>query len=868
MKLESITIAGFKSFAKKTTIQVPAGITAIVGPNGSGKSNIADAVRWVLGEQSMKTLRGKKSDDVIFAGTEKKSRLGAAEVTLTLKNDKKNSKIKFQKVAITRRVFRDGDGEYLINKNKVRLIDVQELLAQAGFGQQTYGVIGQGMIDSLLKASPKELREMFYDACGVRAFHIKKTQAEKKLARTKLNILRGKDVIAEIEPHLRALSRIASKAEKYKKATAERDQVFDTFFHAKITHLNSQKDQIIKQIAELQKNAGKKEKELTHFREKRSEFIHGTAQKEKRIYEQQKNEIENQIAKIEKEIYVTEGGIEIEKERQKPADTSYLESQISENAQKQKKEHDNSANAKAQIKNTTADLDRAKKAYHAQQDKVGKAEEALKNFQKSIRVKRVTLSSIKEEIAKNAQKYDKIFDHIAACKTLEDLEKIKKSAKIHQADYQKILSTLEQGERGNVMQKQEALQKSIEVAKSELQQRQSAVQEISHKIKFAQNTLSIHERMLKESVEQGEKLKKRLSETRQQKADSEKINTLQKKRAQLQKDKAAKEDQKKEIQAKLTQAVQQFDQIQKGIQEIEDSFEEVVSSLNQLKDEIRSKEIDRAEIQSQIQQVSQEIISHLGFPKGSEKIETYNARAKNIPEQELKSMRKRLNVALSTLNRIGDIDEDALHEYEEIKKRHQFLTEQEADLLAAEKKLKKVISELNVTIEKTFNQSFDSIAKRFKTYFKILFGGGSARITKTKAKPKNNEDDQEEKQLDSTVIEIYANPPGKKLQNLSMMSGGERALTSIALLMSIIENNPPPFVVLDEVDAALDEANSERFSKILLDAKKKSQVIAITHNRATMNKAQVLYGVTMQESGVSKLLSVKLEKALLAEKKN
>lgn len=863
MQLESVTIAGFKSFAKKTTIQVPPGITAIVGPNGSGKSNIADAIRWVLGEQSMKTLRGKKSDDVIFAGTEKKSRLGLAEVTLTLKNSKKNKKFKYNTISITRRVFRDGEGEYRINKNKVRLIDVQELLATAGFGQQTYGVIGQGMIDSLLKASPKELREMFYDACGVRAFHIKKMQSEKKLARTRDNLVKGQAVIAEIEPRLRALVRIAGKAEKYKEAIRTRDEVFDIYFGSKYATLERIAQKAKKDMQELATLSEKKQKKIDQIKAQRNQLLSGISQKEKQSLERKRGELERKISQNERSRYLADGKIALEIERSKSADTSYLESQIQDLKEKISSEKSKS------IKKEIADLEKNEKQKKIELDKqknqVNKAESEFADFQKKSRKRKVTLFEVKDSLILATKKNKAFVDALHKCKTIADIEKLKKDANFQLKEYQSVISKLETSQQKNVIEKQNQLQSVIDQAKQQFEKARMNHLHATQSLSIAKNTAKIQAEMLRDLEGQLEKLNKKLSEAKNKKADTEKIAKLEKEKNNLEKEKAQLEKEKKAVEALLQKIDQSFFEAQKNIQEIEKHFEAHISELNTIKDNIRTKEIEIADTYSKKQSIFNELVEHLGLAQASEKADAYTRKKQILTDSELKPIEKKLRAALSSIRSIGDIDEDAIKEYEEVKKRHEFLIEQEKDLQEAEKKLRKIIAELSVNIEKTFNQSFSKIAHRFKDYFKILFNGGNAKISKTKIK--RSDEDEEEKDLDDTLIEIFANPPGKKLQGLSMMSGGERALTSIALLMAIIENNPPPFIVLDEVDAALDEANSERFSKILLDAQKKSQVVAITHNRATMNKAKVLYGVTMQESGISKLLSVKLEKALEIKEK-
>ncbi|MBI3572648.1 MAG: AAA family ATPase, partial [Candidatus Kerfeldbacteria bacterium] len=318
MYLSRLEIQGFKSFAHTTSLDFQTGITAIVGPNGSGKSNVADAVRWVLGEQSLKLLRGKRSDDVIFAGSDKKSRLGVAEVSLFLNNEDRGAPIDYSELVISRRVFRDGQGEYLINRQPARLQDIQLLLARANFGQRTYSVIGQGMIDSFLISSPQERKHLFDEAAGVRQYQLKKDQALQKLARSKENLVQGEAIMAEIEPRLRSLTRQVRRLERreevekklggqqrlyfglrWQEITQEQSQT-----KAEWTKHDSQRQGVAKELAAIQAELEGMERERSA-----SEVFAGLQKEYNRILDQKNRLLQDQaIIKGQLEVAAKQAG--------------------------------------------------------------------------------------------------------------------------------------------------------------------------------------------------------------------------------------------------------------------------------------------------------------------------------------------------------------------------------------------------------------------------------------------------------------------------------------------------------------------------------------------------------------------------------
>lgn len=868
MYLEKIQLAGFKSFAKKTTLDFAEGMTAIVGPNGSGKSNIADAIRWVLGEQSMKTLRGKKSDDVIFAGTKQKGRMGVAEVTLVFNNEEKKIPLEYKKVEITRRVYRDGEGEYMINKSKVRLLDIHELLAKAGFGQGTYGVIGQGMIDSLLKATPKDLREMFYDACGVRKYHLKKSISETKLSRTRTNLERGAELIEEIGPRLKGLEREASRAERKAKLDTELAETRDTYFSHVYLHA-IQKEEAISEELKSEITKDKKLGQQIDELEKRLEKATDDSLLEKRQkIARELQEYQNKLNALQQQKLIFEGKIEIENERDSAGHISELKRQIEENEKDAYK-------LSVTLKVIEAQLERAQKKKSFFEKSVSDAAEKVKSASNSIAAKRneiknsnVTIEDVDAAMKAFIENEESAIEGILES---DDIQEVKDYVK---HSHKKIKTLSKQIDGAHINGKLEKELQDLIAIKGAADAKLLAV---SQKFNELKSVISADEREIASLKSQKNNIDAKLSSLRKRIEDEQKnqknasvIAGLEKSVKKTSHEIALVNQQITKKQEELEGAEKEEKQQRVSIRDTERSFRALNNNRSEQRDVIRVLESREAQARMKTTAVYQEMLEEVGQEGLEEYLEKIEKVESSATDKEIEAITRKRKDAQRALLSLQDVDVSVLEEYNETKKRFEFLTEQRTDLFEAEKKLKKLISELDVKIEETFNASFDKIATLFQKYFTVLFNGGKAQLTKKYSHDLTEAEalyDEEAKKKRELLIEVHVNPPGKKLSNLSMLSGGERAMASIALLMAIIESNPPPFIVLDEVDAALDEANSRRFAKIISAAVKRSQVLAITHNRATMSESSILYGVTMQESGISNVLSVKLSEAQKIKKK-
>ncbi|MFC1612736.1 chromosome segregation SMC family protein [Patescibacteria group bacterium] len=881
MYLQKIEIKGFKSFAEKTVLQFPKEkadehtITAIVGPNGSGKSNIADAIRWVLGEQSLKTLRGKKSEDVIFAGSDKKTRLGFAEVSLYLNNESGKAPIDYSELVLTRRLYRNGESEYLINKNKVRLLDIQMLLAKAQIGQRTYSVIGQGMIDYFLIAPPNERKEFFDEAAGVKEYQIKRNQSLNKLINAHDNLSQTDLLLKEIDPRLKSLTRQMKKLEKRESLTSNLRKLQLNYYGTIKKQLNSHQetvqtdlDILIKQENELKKELHAIETAIQKQKEEetRSEAFNILRNKYDILIDE-KNLLLRQQA-------VIKGNKEIEYKKIGKVNLIWLEKKYDEI----KKEKEKIEDSISSISDIISRLDRNIKKISEKKEKATKdeqkAQECLDNLQANNNVKKINDKELEKSISLIYYSYQNLVKKLESAKDIEELNNIIKEAKQIDKNLNEILKELCPKDDQNA-QKILIAKDNVKIA---IQERENIIASFN-KLLIEINGKKEREKTLKESLQKMETEEKNLfreiSEAKEKPVnEQQKLKELEAKNQKI-------ENQISELDKKINKlknAINEFnikEEIKKeNLFELQKQYQEHQMKFNKLSEETNTIRIELAKITTKKEDLMYEIKQdeiHLT----SENFEFIEHPENLLPQ--IKKIKEQLEF-------IGGIDPETKTEYTETKERFTFLSEQTTDLSKAITSLEKIIKELDLTIKNKFEKSFNAINKEFQKYFSLLFGGGKSNLIKIAEDEKETEENQQTSESEENIIaenndvkeknplkiykqkvvfgiEIQAAPPGKKINSINMLSGGERALTAIALLCAIISNNPSPFIVLDEVDAALDEANSHNLAKIIGELSNKSQFIVITHNRATMQKAKLLYGVSMGDDGISRLLSIKFEEA-------
>lgn len=877
MYLEKLEIQGFKSFANKNTLVFPGllgrdlrGITSIVGPNGSGKSNIADAVRWALGEQSMKTLRGKKSEDIIFSGTDKKNRLGMAEVSLYLNNEDRQAPLDYSQVVLTRRLYRDGLSEYLLNNGRVRLADVQILLAKANFGQKTYSVIGQGMVEGFLNTTLAERKEFFDEATGVKQFQLKRDDSLNKLINSYENLNQAAMLLSEIEPRLRSLTRQVNKLKRRHEIGAELKEL-QVSYYSKIWHEIKEKfDDYNKKFLEIEKIKQEKEKkganlnrELNQLEQQsQTNLEFSSRQQELNERQSQKEIINKQLAKLEAEL-------EVKLESSGQFDLSWLVNKSGEIKKDRLNTDEETTGLEKNIereKKVLVDLEKEKETINSKINRfnqellkssssaagqgLGKINQELKSLNELLKQSETSddLANIKNIIKQIRRKVKLILGLAGAELEKENLAETQKKLMALTAEKEEIMVKINESTF-----RISARSERVKLLKEKTAQLERELNDIENKLKDNQGAVKAGG---KEAA--AGRLKQQAAEL------DEKINSLKEALNAF----SAKESQQR---AKLFA-------LQKNLQSLQTETNGLINQLNELK-------VNATRYETKLEDLEAEIRNSYGNLK--------EVMAKSLDGPvDVEAALGKINSLKRQVDQIGGIDPEIEKEYLETKERYDYLKNQADDLSGAIASLEKIIKELDAIIKEKFDEQLKTISAKFEEYFKILFNGGQAKIIKVLTEDlMENQTEKEEDEIAEAAaepapaedkyadnlkrikylqkhnatglagIEIMATPPGKKIKSIAMLSGGERALTAIALICAIISCNPTPFVVLDEVDASLDEANSERLARILDDLSHKTQFIVITHNRASMRRANILYGVTMAESGVSKLLSIKLDEA-------
>ena len=1181
MFLKSIEVQGFKSFANKMVFEFHKGITGIVGPNGSGKSNVADAVRWVLGEQSAKQLRGSKMEDVIFSGTESRKPLGFAYVAITLDNSDHQLAVEYDTVTVSRRVYRSGESEYKINGHNCRLKDVQELFFDTGIGKEGYSIIGQGQIDKILSGKPEERRELFDEAAGIVKYKRRKALTEKNLAEEQQNLSRVRDILYELEKQVGPLAKQSETAriylkrrdtlkqydanmylmsfyqlkkdsadiddkidivsaqlkdsqenfEKIKSAYAEMEALMEQYdqkiaedqevcnqqalekqrlegtrnvFVSKLEGIAGKEEQFDMLIEDAQKSLGEKqqllednkkeletlEEELKHLEQHKNsseeelhamsgmvtslreridsqnsdiiEFLNETANIKGRMqrYETMQEQTQIRQSELDQKLIAlqseesSEGelveaftkeaqgvAIELERIQAEQAACKKRAAKISDDLMKcrdafnaaEKSFHEESARYQT-LKNITerydgygvsirkimerkndykgiigvvADIIHVSKEYEiAIETALGGSisnivtddEQTAKNmirFLKTNRFGRATflpLTSIRGRRADNA---DRICSEAGVIGLASDLIKVERQfdnladyllgrvfivdhidnalALAKKYRYSLRIVTLE-GESlnpggslsggaykntGNLLgrhREMEELQKHVESLRKEgasLKQQINQLQSDKESNKAAiekntaeeskltlhQNTVRLRLKQVDESRGEHAKSIQDISrETAQIKAQQEQIRQFKQQLAQQLTELETKKKNAEALTASLTAKLEEISEqernfnnqtadmrihyanqvqkkafIRKSIEQNRSEGQHLQQKLTDYHEQKAAFGKEKTEIREQIEKTDTQIaavmekmtesqsilqqktdersqyavehksffakreelsetISRLDreqFRLGSqkEKLEenrsqlssymweeyglTYQT-ARELSDDELQTLplsklKKMASDIKGEIKALGNVNVNAIEEYKAVAERYETMKTQHDDMVEAEGKLASIIEDLNISMQKQFQEKFMQIRKEFDRIFKLLFGGGKGTLEL--ADPEN---------LLETGVIITAQPPGKKLQNMMQLSGGEKALTAIALLFAIQSLKPSPFCLLDEIEAALDDANVKRFAEYLHNLTKDTQFIVITHRRGTMNTADVLYGITMQEKGVSTLVSVNL----------
>ena len=1081
MYFKKLEIFGFKSFADKTVLNFEQGITAIIGPNGCGKSNVFDSIRWVLGEQSVKELRGASMEDVIFNGTDKRPGLGFAEVSLTFANEARALPIDYDEVTISRRLFRSGESEYLINKSAVRLKDVSELLMGTGIGAEAYSMVQQGRVDLVVSTKPEDRRIILDEASGITKYKTKKREALNRLKDTEANLLRINDIVVEVKKQIASTERQAKKAQRYKEEFEQlktQELVLAQIqlteietekrgLESKAQELKDQEASLARQIEEMTNLIEHEGNLLADLEEKINEYkaqelrlandielnIRQVGFNEERIESlkenaarltQQKKQLEDKCALQEQKIgelnqaltalretitahaqaldvkkaelnalvtAIDEARIAIKKDEEKIFDFTSrqvgLKNALTEImkeiqgclARQRRLELENSKvsgeKEQAQSKLTTIDqniaqsvtaFDQLKAKLAVEQSVLSELKINLDTIESSLadlEKKKLFLVSQKEFTEKLQVQYQDIPDPVVENRLFssvppsekhgaiigkvkqvvevspERLEQLKaqfteynverlyeivcetkfieqnpqdikdkidgldlnildvqvKAAQLNEniarqtevienltrevLNYEKTLSVFET-QKHSVVEETGKLAGELDLISSELRDTDTSLIALNSRevelgrqldgliqeMKICQDGIQSKQNWIAAQSQQREELAIVITQTEtewqswQDKEQGQQENirifteTLEADRAQVQ----AAGQELVEIKAKQQKILAEIEELRLTIEEFKISKESLRSSysnydiqrieksqrINSCRSQLTSLQHQMETIKNDLhnQQFKEQELSYKQQSIKDRLAQTYKMNVDEIADtpaptedsvvQEeqsvinLEELTTQIELLRKRCDAYGAVNLVAIEEYDELKTRFEFLTKQQSDLLTARESLMQTIAKINRETKTMFMETFTKVSEEFRIHFRMLFGGGEGQLILL-----------DEDNVLECGIDIIARPPGKKLQNISLMSGGEKTLTAIALIFAVFKVNPSPFCVLDEIDAALDESNVGRFAYMLKEFAKIAQFIVITHNKKTISSADIMYGVTMQETGVSKLVSAK-----------
>lgn len=969
MFLKRIELQGFKSFADKSVINFDSDVIGIVGPNGCGKSNINDAIRWVLGEQSVKSLRGSSMSDVIFSGSTQRKAVNMAEVTLVFDNSKHILNVDFEEVEVTRKLHRQsGEGEYFINKAPCRLKDIVNLVMDTGLGRDSLSIISQGNISAFADAKPEERRALFEEAAGVAKYKKRKNESLSKLNRTQENLMRLEDIIVELERQVNPLKRQAKKAEQYMEKKKELEVI-------EVSVLVDEIEKLSEDIDELKKKA---------FDMDTQKAMHETTIQ---VEDNKINELRNEMYQLDREVNKLQ-----ERFTKANEEVRLLETRKIEMDEKRKYALESASNAekarelKAMVEEASFEYeDRRKRLQDLETDFALKKEELSKvesdisfslseNQQASAILNRLeNRKDVLENLARQPFNHQQAVRSILEARnTLQGIEGVVSQIFKPQTNYETAISNALAGAMYHIVTKDEA---SARHAISFLKKNQSG------RATFLPLSVMRPRRMMKEHYMLAQNLKGFLGVASEFVENEERFNdlrdslfgnviivdnlvnaneiakmlkygykivtlegdivnrggsmtggkqknnttplTIQKelnsvmqslegqrlKTDQLKVQLSALQSKKDQINAQSVQiqiSLAKLDPIVKAkwskLEHLKEEYESVApdedkgvdselmeddlivrlskahSMIDEVSSSIKSKRERRMKVGNEVERKEQQVRAlrrelnviqndmrdiEVSQAKAETRLETSMERLSATYEMtfeyaqsqkmdtDMQEARIRVKELRQEIASLGNVNLDAPQQYKEINERYEFLTKQKADLIAAKDKIMVAIDEMDEIMIHQFKEMFDKINNELNDVFRALFGGGSARLFLV-----------DPSDILNTGIDIEVRPPGKTVQNIRLFSGGEKSLIAICVLFSILKARTMPLCIFDEVEAALDQANVERFAKYITQFRGESQFIVVTHRPGTMAQCDALYGVTMQQNGVSQLLKVKLQDAI------
>lgn len=941
MRIKQLKLSGFKSFANKTVINFDENFIGVVGPNGSGKSNVIDAIRWVFGEKSNKSLRGNSSSDVIFGGTEKRKKQNIAEVTIVLDNTDRHLEIEFDEVAFTRRLYRSGKSEYILNGVEVRYKDIQELILDKGIGKNAFSIISQGKIEEIITTSPESRRLIVEEVAGILKYKKRKDSALNKLNKTDENLHQVNLILNEIDERRGPLERQALIAKKYlaykeELETKEVDllslrlktneeeysglKVLTEDAKLEVIKLETEETNLDLQIDELKQNISKQTGYYNNLNRVINEKVRelGDNRTELKVLKERQAilnekagrelELENNILDLNERIHLSRqqfNHLTEELNTSKQREAQCQESLSDLNNQKRSlsiRENDLKnelnrvtvpfatrklleANLKGisgtvgdsftvDLKYTeaistiiggrihdviTVDRNAATDAInYLKKNKFGRQTLLPRDSMRKMKVDDSTLNRLTNfhgfvglgiDLIKfdnsNHSIFSNLLGNVIVCHSLEDAKNISKNItnrfRIVSLEGDLIQSSGAMSGGRSKRQSKLVIESNLAKLRNEkfkLESKLDALNAKHDKLRIEYSNISTEYQVSKNLIERLEsdvKLNKlELAEFGNPSSQENENNEIETKIKLL-------EQETEELGAKRVRSELKKNELQEHLEELETTVRSLRNELKVLnssytKDNVRLERLaisirnDVAVLREDYQMSSQNAIH---TAKDDVDVEEYEVVVKSLK---------------SKIRNLGPVNTLAIDEYKELTERFEFIDVQRSDLILAKEKLEDIICKLDGFFVESFDKTYSKLRTEFQLVYKELFGGGHADLILT------NEDD-----LLHSGVEIVAQPPGKKLQTISLLSGGEKALTAIALLFAILRIRSLPFAILDEVEAALDEANVKRYARYIKIFSERTQFIVITHRQGTMEAVDALYGVTMQEKGVSTTVKVTLK---------
>ncbi len=852
MEFKKIQLTGFKSFAEKTNFLIEEGLTGIVGPNGCGKSNIVESLRWCMGETSAKSMRGSGMEDVIFSGTSNKPSKNIAEVSIALSNENKDGPIQYNEldeIEIRRKIEKDKGSKFYINNKEVRAKDAQMFFADLSTGAHSPSLISQGRIGALVTAKPADRRAILEEAAGIAGLHVRRHEAELRLSAAENNLKRADELRRQQERQLANLQKQAEEAAKYKSVSEEIKKVEAGLYYLKLkdidheikleNEINTEAEDQVKefnsQLENLEKRITDETNKVTPIRERNIENLSKIQRLnlELKSLDEENERIEEEIKSIKNSLRMIDEDIDREK-------SIVIDANSNEKRLKEEKgeliEIDSKYYETEKLSNQ--DLDVAKENLKREQDKVDRI---LDTFSSKI-------------LEKNIEQINKIIDQIIVAKNLINEQNNSAALKVldeckENLSYLNIkIKDAKEGDKITVLNETNEIIKKLQEKyadiysnnqniKKESVKRNERIQKIDLEIESWKNLLTNSEKKVRELNDRKNK-------------QILKLNDLEK-QPQLQAEK------KGQISESLRISEKEQNENETIIVEIDDKILKLSNELKDTKEnsiEIRERKASSGATIDGLSKRRSDLLERVSaeLNLSEEKLLEFSNLEKEVEfpdvvtQEELLDEKKRQREKLGSVNLRAD-EETSKYEVE-IKK----MEKDRQDLVTAIIKLKESISELNQKGRERLLEAFEKVNRKFNEVYTKLFNGGNAKLELV------DSDDP----LDAG-LEMLVSPPGKRLQSITLLSGGEQALTALSLIFAVFLTNPSPICVLDEVDAPLDDANVTRFCNLLTELTKitSTRFIIVTHHALTMSKMDRLYGVTMPEKGISQLVAVDLQKA-------